>query len=137
MNKVVEKKVSELFKELGAFFCFSESQFNENKVDGQVYVDSLGGLLIPEQNVVSLHERLGKIYEDGRKDELAKKGKAHIIREQLYNHECFYTYDITDVVEYLEAYGITELEIQTKFEEMCEQQRQRDEDEDQDGAQVD
>jgi hypothetical protein len=97
-----EKRNSELFKKVGLFFAFSNSQFEENKTplkEGEKYVSIGGGGYMPKGNI--------EIFENGLKEiknwyngEINKnKAQDKEIIHELYNHECFYTGDVSDVVE--------------------------------------
>lgn len=119
-NKVTDKAISDLFDEIGAFFCFSKKQFEEKRKPNVQYCELYAGLICPVGKAKQLSERMGKIYAEGRERELKEIGKEKIIENQLWNHECFYTYDIEPVIERLKPYGITADEIQTKFSEMCQ-----------------
>lgn len=120
INKETQAAATVLFDEMGAFFCFSRDRFNELRKPNTDYTEVYAGLICPVENKVELMKKLDKVYDDGRKRELETVGKIPIIEHQLYNHECFYTYDIEPVIERLKPYGITADEIQTKFSEICQ-----------------
>jgi len=110
-----EEAQTALFNNTGAFFAFSTIQFNEQKKDSTKYINMGAGLICPENNVKELIERLNSIYKSAIKKDLKENGAEEIIKRELYNHECFYTGDITDCVNKLKDYGITVKEIQTIY----------------------
>lgn len=108
MTAFIQEKHTELFNELGVFFAFSNKQFEEQKQEGVEYCSVLGaGDCVPKHNAGKFAKRLSAIHREGREKELAEKGIDKIIEEQLVNHECFYTGDISDAVEALAGYEVT------------------------------
>lgn len=105
LSDYTQQAQSSLFDELGAFFAFSNKQFEEAKKKGVEYVSLGMGMIVPKNNAKNLVERLGQIHKEGIKQDIADNGKEAIIRRELFNHECFYTNDICDCVEKLEDYG--------------------------------
>ncbi|MCG9785421.1 hypothetical protein L1D52_24235 [Vibrio brasiliensis] len=105
LSDYTEQAQTDLFDELGAFFAFSDKQFNEAKKEGINYVSVGMGLIVPSQHANNLVERLAIIQEQGIAQDIAENGKEAIIRRELFNHECFYTNDICDCVEVLKEYG--------------------------------
>lgn len=70
----IEEKQSELFAELGVFFCFSEQQFKEGleKAGGiettGKYVNVGHGMVCPKKNLKDLLDGMVKIKEDWSKE---------------------------------------------------------------------
>jgi hypothetical protein len=58
---------------------------------------------------------LSNITAQGIAADIAENGKENIIKRELYNHEAFYTDDITSTTEALDAYGFTVDEIRTVY----------------------
>ena len=116
LSDFTQEKQTALFKETGAFFAFSQQQFEESKVEGVDYVSLVAGLVVPKENAKRLIEELEKIKIEGVNNDLDEHGKKAIIRRELFNHECFYTGDISDCVDKLASYKITEEEIQAQYE---------------------
>lgn len=105
LSDYIQQPQTALFDELGAFFAFSNKQFDEAKKKGIEYVSLGMGMIVPKNNAKQLVERLEKIQKEGIKQDITENGKEAIIRRELFNHECFYTGDICDCVEKLEEYG--------------------------------
>lgn len=56
MKSLSEEAMTALLKENGAFFAFSDKQFNEQKKEGVQYVNVFAGLVCPKDRVdVVLH----------------------------------------------------------------------------------
>jgi hypothetical protein len=112
-----ENKNSELFKKVGLFFAFSNQQFDENKTplkEGEKYVHIGAGGYLPKGNVdefLNGMEEINKWYKGEIKNNKAEEKE---ITYELHNHECFYTGDITDVVEMFEG-TYTEEQIQKVY----------------------
>jgi hypothetical protein len=106
MKKEKEKMVSELFEKCGVFFAFSEKQFEENKTplkEGEKYVSIGGGGYLPKGKVKELEEGMEAIERFGKQTVKKKKLVEAEILDELQNHECFYTGDISDVVDLFEG----------------------------------
>ncbi|GEK16103.1 DUF7659 family protein [Aliivibrio fischeri] len=116
LSDFTQEKQTALFKETGAFFAFSQQQFEEEKVEGVAYVSLFAGLIVPKENAKKVIDGLEKINIEGVNNDLDEHGKKAIIRRELFNHECFYTGDISDCLDKLASYKITEKEIQAHYE---------------------
>ncbi len=106
---------TELLNRLGVFFAFSAEQFNKAKKPGVIYCDAGAGMICPKGREVELVKELNRIYRECIQQDLLENGRDGIMRRELSNHECYYTYDITDCVDNLEDYGITADEIRAVF----------------------
>lgn len=117
MNKVkylsnyIEKGQELAFTNNGAFFAFGNKQFEENKKDGVVYVNCGSGLICPKDNADKLFKELNEITAKGIELDLQENGKEYIIKRELSNYECYYTGDISDAVDVLKKYNISEDEV--------------------------
>jgi hypothetical protein len=121
MNAFIQKKQTELFNELGVFFAFSNKHFDEQKQDGVEYCSVLRtGDWVPKQNASEFARRLAAVHREGREKELAEKGIDKIIEEELVNHECFYTGNITDAVEALAGYEVTHDQVLTIYKKVAD-----------------
>jgi hypothetical protein len=104
LKKQMDDKYSELFKECGVFFAFSNKQFAENKTplrEGEKYVSIGAGGYMPKGNTekyIEGNKAITKWYKEATKDE--KLRKANIIYE-LNNHEAFDTYDLDSTMDAL------------------------------------
>lgn len=116
-NQYIQNAQSKLFEDVGAFFCFSDKQFHEGKQEGVEYVHVGAGLIVPKDAVDDFLVRHKEIVSGGIAKDLKKNGVKAIIQRELSNHECYYTGDITDCVEALEDYGITEDQIWEVYRE--------------------
>ncbi len=115
LSDYINDKQTQAFNELGAFFAFSNKQFDEAKKEGVKYSSMGAGLICPVGNEKQLYERLDEIHREGIALDIEENGKKAIIRRELFNHECFYTNDISDCVEKLDRYGFSYDEIYTEF----------------------
>jgi hypothetical protein len=112
----VEDKQTEAFTKYGAFFAFSNKQFDEQKKEGIKYVSIPGGLICPKENALALIRELNTIQDQGIKEDIEENGKEGIIKRELDNHEAYYTGDIEGTVDALTAYkNITLEDIQKVF----------------------
>ena len=108
LTDYTEAKQTKLFNDTGAFFAFGADQFNEQKAEGVKYASLGSGMIVPKDNASRLVEDLGSIYSDGIAADIKENGIKAVIRRELFNHECFYTSDISDCCDALIDYpGIT------------------------------
>lgn len=77
-----------ILKANGAFFAFSQSQFDEQKKENVIYVSLGAGLICPKENADKLHAEIKKSSTRSIKAEIKKKGAKAIIRHAYFNHEC-------------------------------------------------
>ena len=110
-----------LLEQTGSFFAFTDSQFKEKAKDGVEYISLFAGLICPVDKAQEVREGLDKIYDEAVKQDVAENGKEAIIRRELSNHECLYTYDISDVVDKLKNYNYTEGDVQQVFNKMIQE----------------
>lgn len=115
LQDYMEEAQTKAFEKAGAFFAYSNKQFDEQKKQGVRYVSVGLGLICPKDTVAALINELAAIAKQGIKDDLAENGKEGVIKRELANYECFYTGDPSGAVEALEGYGISEEEIMEVF----------------------
>ena len=117
LSDYMNDKQSTLFKATGAFFAFSQKQFDEAKIKDVKYNILGSGMICPKERVDELLTGLETIHTDAIKLDIAENGIKAIIHRELGNHECQITNDTSNVVEHLEPYGITELQINAEWSE--------------------
>ena len=100
----IEDGMSALLEEHGAFYAFSNKQFDEAAKEGVKYTNMGNGLICPKENADKLFKGLEENLDKGIKQDIEENGLEAIIRRELYNHEAFYTYSVTSTVEALELY---------------------------------
>ena len=121
LNQERQNKNSELFKNVGLFFAFSNEQFEKNKTplkEGEKYVAIGAGGYLPKGNVEAFTKGLKEI-EKWYKGEIKKnKAEEAEIAYELHNHECFYTNDITVVCELFEGTYTKEQILKVYYKEL-------------------
>ena len=111
LSDYMQEAQTQLFKETGTFFAFSQKQFEEGKTEGKIYVNLGAGMFCIKGNENKLSEGLESIYKAAINQDLAENGKLAIIKRELANHEVCITWDITDTAAALDGYGFTDEEI--------------------------
>ncbi len=111
LEEYMQSKRTKLFKETGAFFCFSQSQFDEARKEGIRYASLGSGLICPKDNAKKLKNGLEKIYRDSIAQDMFDNGKKNIIWREFANHECQVVDSPADCLDKLEDYPITKEEI--------------------------
>ena len=115
LQDYMENGQTALFKEQKVFFAFSNDQLSEgikkHDLKGVKLVSLGSGMYCPKTNARSIIQALDGIYSLGIEQDIKENGIDKIILRELYNHECFYTGDITDCVNKLKDYPITEKQI--------------------------
>lgn len=99
----------------GAFFAFSNQQFDEAKKPNIVYVNCGAGMVCPKDTARTLLTALDTIYKESIAQDIAENGLNAIIRRELNNHEAYYTNDIETTVDALSAYPVTVDDIHKVF----------------------
>lgn len=126
IKKERENRQSENFKKNGVFFAFSDKQFEENKTalkEGDKYVSLGAGGYIPKSNVENfLHET--EMITKWFNSEVNKTKQTRIkhIEYELYNHEAFYTHDITSTL-YALGNDYTEKEVIKVFKNILKKEK--------------
>jgi len=105
LSHYTETQISRLLEKLGAFFAFSQKQFDESAVKGEKYTSLRMGAIVPTRNAAALVDGLGEIVDKGIEADKADHTPEQIILRELRNHECFYTGDDAPAVEQLARYG--------------------------------
>ena len=70
--------------------------------------------------IKSLSDYVQKCQKDGIDQDIKENGKFAIIRRELFNYECFYTYEIQDAIDNLEQYGYNEGDVLQVFNNVRE-----------------
>ena len=112
LTDYIEDKQTEAFNKAGAFFAFSDEQFEEQEVKGVKYTSLGVGLICPVDNGIELIKTLDNIVKNGIKQDLKENGKRNIIERELENHEFAYHHELEQTIEALSDYPITEKEIE-------------------------
>lgn len=115
LNNYVEEAQTKVFEEFGAFFAFSNKQFEEQAIEGVKYASLGSGLIAPKGKGQALYDALQKIHEKGIEQDLAENGKDAIIQRELGNHEAQITGDLDDTMDALDGYGISLDEVKTGY----------------------
>jgi len=116
-----EQKHTELFHKVGLFWAFSNKQFQENKTplkEGEKYVSIGAGGYLPKGNVDQFLKGMKDIKKWYNGEIKKNKSEEAEIIYELYNHECFYTNDISDVIEMFEGTYTKEQIIKVYYKEM-------------------
>lgn len=101
-----EKAISDIIEKHQVFYAFNSVQLEEGKkkikIKENKELASIGaGGFIPKINLVAFANDLKQAEKDYKKElKGAKQAKVEAISYQLSNHECFYTGDISPVIEF-------------------------------------
>ena len=104
----IDVKINELLIKNGAFFAFTEQQYNAEALPGVEYKRLYAGMLCPSNNVKTVMNGLDSLSNEKTQYELANNTIKTIIWDQLANHETQISGDYSDACEALKVYGITE-----------------------------
>jgi len=103
----MQDKQTEAFNNHGAFFAFSNKQYDEKAVKGVTYASLGAGLIAPKDKAKQLIADLDSISHAAMQEDLSDNGIKAIIHRELANHECQITMDYEDVVSKLAPYSIS------------------------------
>ena len=115
LNDYTQDATSKTLKNNGAFFCFNDKQFNEQKTEGVKYVHLYGGLIAPKSNVKALLVELDKVQSIGIAQDVKDNGIKAVIWRELANFESQISISCEDTINALQDYPITENEIRKQF----------------------
>ncbi len=111
----IEKKINDLLTTNGAFFAFTEQQYNAEALPGVEYKRLYAGMLCPSGNVKIVMNGLDSLSHEKTEYELANNSIKTIIWDSLANYESQITGDYSDAIEALKPYGITEDDIKKEW----------------------
>jgi len=115
LSNYTESAQTDAFNKYGAFFAFSDKQFNKQKKEGIKYASVGAGLIAPTENVSSLMDSLLSIHASAIEQDIAENGIKAIIHRELANYECQITMDYSDCMSALDGYGISEAQIKAEW----------------------
>ncbi len=111
LTDYTQSGMTAIFEKYGAFFAFSDKQFNEQKKEGVEYVQTEAGMICPKEHVKTVLSDIENNYRNGIQSDIAENGTRAIIQRELMNHEYGYTFDLNDTVQALVDYPVTAKEI--------------------------
>lgn len=119
LKKEKSEAINKLFSDCGVFFAFSDKQFEEGKTKCQIHAGEKlasvgGGGFVRLEKADELKAGVDSILAKYNEDVKAFGLRKDLIRYELFNHEAFYTYDITSTVEAL-GEGFTREEVAEVF----------------------
>ena len=119
LSQYTEEATTKALRKAGAFFAFSDKQFEEQAGgrDMKDYCNMGMGLICPKDTAKELAKDLDETIQAGIKQDIEENGPEAIIRRELYNHEAFYTGDIESTAEKLAGYNIERSKILEIFNE--------------------
>jgi len=111
LSEIIEDKQSALFKKYDVFFAFSNDQLEEGlkktRRTKEEMTTTLGmGMIIPKEHVTAFMDEHTTIIDKGIAEDIAQEGIEAVVRRELYNHEAFYTGDISSTVDSLDSYPV-------------------------------
>ena len=115
LSNYTEENTTKILNTYGAFFAFSNKQFEESKKEGVVYARLYGGLIAPKENVKIIMDSLKVVNSEGIKQDIKENGIKNIIHRELGNYECQISGDITDALDILSDYGVSKEEVMKEY----------------------
>ena len=111
----MDAKINELLTKNGAFFAFTEQQYNDEALPGVEYKRLYAGMLCPSDNVTTVMNGLDNLSAEKIHWELANNTVKAMIWDALANYECQISGDYNDAYEALKPYGITDDDIKKEW----------------------
>ena len=118
MTDLTEKKTTEIMNKYGAFFAFSDKQFNEAKnpeIPAENYRSLFYGIICPAENCKTFTDEMLAATEEAEKLFMQVNDRTEIIKQELSNYECYYVGDPTEAIENLKRFNISAEEIEKVF----------------------
>jgi hypothetical protein len=106
IRKESEKKRHQLMTDCNVFFAFNNEQFTEGSLknplqEGEKYTSIGAGGYLPKSKLNDFINGLDLISKCEKSEIKKYKEIDECIKFELYNHECFYSGDLTDVFNIL------------------------------------
>lgn len=112
---VTEDRISEALKKHGAFFAFSNEQFDEQKKEGIIYVSLGAGLIAPKATFKELLEDMKCASHQIIVSDKQTHTAEEIINRELANHEAQISGSIEDTAAALKGYGYSKDQIEKQY----------------------
>jgi len=116
LSSYTDQAITDLFATNGAFFAFSDKQFNEGRKDGVKYAGIGFGLICPIENAKAVNDGLTSITKLGIEQDMQENAVKDIIWRELANYECQIVGEPDDAIEALASYPISEQEIRDQWD---------------------
>ena len=130
-RKYQETAQTKLFNKYGVFFLCGDSPtilkgLDEKKIefiksglmnetDKFCILTNMGGYICPSKNSKLVRAELETINKNKVAKDIKANGIDKIIVRELYNYETFVSYDLSDVLNALHSYNITEKQVTELF----------------------
>ena len=105
LSKYLDPLYNGLLEKHGVFFAFSDSQYEEQAKKGVEYVRLEFGAFAPKANAKKFIDESVEAHEEAIKEMKKHNTKDEIILSELFNYECFYTGDYSQVIDIVGNYG--------------------------------
>jgi hypothetical protein len=115
LTNYIEDQMSKCHKDNGAFYAFSDKQFNEQKKPDTKYISLGSGAIVPEINAKQFVDQMSTIVKNGIAQDITENGQDGVITRELANHEAYYTGSIESTIDALDGYNFTDEAILTVF----------------------
>ena len=111
-----DKMINNVLKTNGAFFAFSNKQFEENKKEGVMYCKLYGGMIAPKENVKTILKGLEEAQKKGIKEDMKEHTIKQIVFRDCANFELQFSYDgLNEIKEALNDYPINAKDIEKHY----------------------
>ena len=121
LSSYTEKPTSELIKNNGGFFAFSNKQFEESKQDGVKYVRLYSGLIAPKENVKAIMKGIDDINKYGVEQDMKDHTIRQIVFRECGNYELQYSYDgLKEITDTLADYPIKQEDIKKYYNQFIQ-----------------
>jgi|TARA_R110000796_G_scaffold65936_10_gene152117 hypothetical protein len=104
LSDYMEAKQTQLFKETGTFFAFSNKQYEEQADESKTYVYMGAGMYTLKKYATDQIEKHYQIYKNAMQQDLKENGIKGVIQRELENYEVYYTNDLEPAMEALKDY---------------------------------
>ncbi len=116
LSDYTKDAISKVLKDNGAFFAFSNKQFDEQKQPGVKYAGLVGGLVCPVDNKQTVLDEVERVNTEGIKQDVADHTVRQICWREFANHEIQFTGDLQPIYDTLLLYPIGKEEIDRQYD---------------------
>ena len=115
MRAVTQDEISQVLDQYGAFFAFSNEQFEEKRKEGVIYVSLGAGLIAPKGTGQKIVDGIEAARKKGVAQDKKEKTNREIIWGQFANYECQIVGSPEEGFEALEGYGFSQEELDREW----------------------
>lgn len=116
LSQIIEPMQTAIFEEFDCYYAFGQkAKYEAEKRQPTKVVHLFGGLYCPKDNAKEVLKQLSNAADEAIIKHKSLYSKERIIRDMLYNKECFYTGEFSEIYGEVAAYGWTPEDVRSVY----------------------